>query len=670
MFSTNFIAIIVVLVAMVVALFIFYKKIMEDAEALGDDDNITSLAVLETTVNEVVVNTIRQQLKDLDLDENQMKQREALKNELRRAQYDASHGDSQAKSFMKKQIIRIITDTRNQHHVTPQNINDVMPFDIPSSLKTVDKFEILLYWYMNKELHEVTNYKTGETKLVSYGSDGMKQLMKDYSLDAPVQVIDDEGNPVYDDEGNPKYYSYYDITAEKIEEAYELKMEEMELTYDDKLNILAQRIFEDLWGFSKGVDILLDTSVDEVQGGVSGMPAGAYDIKNLNPNSLTYSYESIWIVSGGRKIRISALSFGTQDELVRVVQNIYKYETPRVLSKKNGNVVATTKSGARVVVFRPPFALSFGFIVRKFDSAPSIAPDKLLRDRGSDIAILVSKWLIKGMFNTAITGEQGTGKTTWLKSMIRFIPEDLSIRTQELTRELNLNFTYPNRNIISFVETESVSAQEGLDFQKKTSGDINIIGEVATAIAASWIIQTAKVASRMTMFTHHAKTWHDLVVAIRNNVMECGSYSNERSVDQLVAECINIDMHFEVDPAENHRWMERITYIYPVFDIPYPEPDLKSVKDDKEFVKSNILNEDEFRKRLTDRVTFDAYNLVEYDRQHNRYKYIGISEEVVNQIKKNVSKNEYIQFKKDMQTVQELERKYAEEDELSDNQAM
>ena len=44
-------------------------------------------------------------------------------------------------------------------------------------------------------------------------------------------------------------------------------------------------------------------------------------------------------------------------------------------------------------------------------------------------------------------------------------------------------------------------------FKKKTDGSVNIIGEVATDPVASWMIQAAQVASKFTLFTHHAKTF-------------------------------------------------------------------------------------------------------------------------------------------------------------------
>ena len=193
----------------------------------------------------------------------------------------------------------------------------------------------------------------------------------------------------------------------------------------------------------------------------------------------------------------------------RVVTNIYKYGANKTLSKKTGYVISTMNNGARVVVWQPPFANGYAFIARKFDSTESIAPENLIKGKNNIIPITLMKWFIKGEKTIPITGDQGTGKSTMLKSLIRFINPNFAIRVQEIAAELNLNYCYPNRNIVAFQETEHVKSQEGLNLQKKSSGDVNIIGEVTEAIQANYVIQTSMIASRFTMFTGHHKTAYD-----------------------------------------------------------------------------------------------------------------------------------------------------------------
>jgi pilus assembly protein CpaF len=277
--------------------------------------------------------------------------------------------------------------------------------------------------------------------------------------------------------------------------------------------------------------------------------------------------------------------------------------------------------GSRVVVVRPEFSESYAFLARKFDSAPSIAPEALLKDKNADLVIKLISWLVKGEQNIAITGDQGSGKTTMLKSIIRFIPENYALRIQELTPELNIRYAYPERNVMSFRETENITAQQGLDLQKKTSGTVNIIGEVADAQGASWVIQTAGVASRQTMFTNHSKSVYDLITSFRNSLMQVNNYRNDRTADTMVAKAINFDIHME---RENEiRRIGRITEIIPDEMQEYEPVSLE----DEDIFKKTMYNANDYFQRVTDRVSFKSRDLVVYDRENQCYRLVGLPTE-------------------------------------------
>lgn len=112
-------------------------------------------------------------------------------------------------------------------------------------------------------------------------------------------------------------------------------------------------------------------------------------------------------------------------------------------------------------------------------------------------------------------------------------------------------------------ETETVSGQECLDVQKKTDGSVNIIGEVATDPVASWMIQSAQVASKFTLFTHHAKTFPDLVTALRNSMLRAGVFKDERTAEEQVVSVLNFDIHLVKD-FRGRRYIERVTECIPV----------------------------------------------------------------------------------------------------------
>lgn len=636
--------IVLVLVIVAVAIVLWYKRAAATEEVEDYDDPYT-IEYLITYVKNSFATTLRRNLKDQNLTREEYQREQRIKRELRNAIRNSSIGDAKAKLFVQASITGIICSSKRLNPITETTIDKVIPFDEPYRMTVKDKFETLLYIYRHK-------VNPNDPSKRVYGTDGMSALFKEYKLNQPIA-------------GTNKYI----VTANQINDVYDQVMKTATLHFQDKKAILAQRIFEDLYGFGP-VDLLLDMSIDEVEGGVSGLPTGSYEFKTQQMKNAKFSYDSIWIVLSGLTINLDFLTFGSQDELVRVCNNIYRYDAPRVLSRTQGNVVATMKDGSRIVVVRPPFSDSYAFLARKFDSTPSIAPEALFRDKNAEYVIKLAKWLVKGSQNIAITGDQGTGKTTALKSFIRFIREDYTLRVQELTPELNLRYAYPDRNVLSFRETETISSQEGLDLQKKTSGTVNIIGEVATAEAASWIIQTAKVASKMTMFTHHAKTTKDLIVSLRNNMMQINNYSDDASVDEMIASSLNVDIHLE--RKKGKRYIGRITEIIPIRDRSYPVSNLGEVVDseghpvDMETLqRDNIINEDEYRRRITDRVLFSSRDMLRFNEDTREYEMLAMpSNEMLESMKEALTKEEEAEMMKDLEY---LESKIVHPEEIPAN---
>lgn len=581
----NYILIVIILVAGGYVAFRFFKTNYIDAEEELDIVNNYTIKHLIDLVAEEFAIVLKQNLREMNLTRAQLEAREKAKQELRESLKEAAYGNPQAKQYVKLYIRDFIQrEGVSKFGISEDTINEFIPFDIKSQLSNRDKFEILMHVYgLNLEAHETEG--------------AFIKFVDENNLLAPIQRSNGS--------------LHYEVTGEKLNEIYDSYMADKVLTYGDKLDILSERVFADYKGFG-AADILFDMGLDEIDVGVSGIPKDTYDIKQMNFDETEFSYESIWTVVHGINLKLSFLSLGSQDELMRVCNNVYKFNAPKALSKRNPKVVSTMKDGSRVVVSRPPFSDSWCFFVRKFDSMPSLEPEKVLRDENNVVPLTIIKWLIRGYCNIAVTGQQGTGKTTLLKSIITYFPEELNIRVQELAFETNLRYTYPQRNIVSFQETESVSSQEGLDLQKKTNGSCNILGEVATAEAASWLIQTSMVASLFAMFTHHAKTVHDLVIAIRNNLIDShggAGFQNEEAAEDMVARTINIDIHMV--RVKGHRYCSRITEIIPINDRRYPSE--LPENEEKNLNEKATLDQMENNKRSTDRELFKSVDLVVFE---------------------------------------------------------
>lgn len=198
-----------------------------------------------------------------------------------------------------------------------------------------------------------------------------------------------------------------------------------------------------------------------------------------------------------------------------------------------------------------------------------------------------------------------------LMAMIESIYETMNLRITETAFELHLRKIYPTRNILSMRETETISGQDCLDVQKKTDGSVNIIGEVATDPVASWMIQSAQVASKFTLFTHHAKTFPDLVTALRNSMLRAGVFKDEKTAEEQVVQVLNFDIHLVKD-FRGRRYIERVTECIPVEDkneYTYEHRDEKTLqgKIDKFFD-----NATRFFTKTTNRELYKYVNIMEW----------------------------------------------------------
>lgn len=490
-----------------------------------------NLEYLQKEIMMTITSILRENPYESGMDQGEVEGRLREKKELRKALKHCVFGDKNSKIYIKDYIKTLLL---GKYKLSNESIEEAIPFSRKQYLTCQDKFEILLYWY-EKEYH----------------LNALEQIIEQYQL----------AQPKYDKQGS----IYFEITKEDIETIYE-RIPLQSFTFMDKLNIVTQRIYQNYKG-NGSIDILRDMKIDGISGGVSGIPEGFHQNISLE-SKIEYknSYDSIWIFYHGKSIHLSFLGFHSQKELIRICKNIYRYDNPGQLSEVKGYIVNEMMDGSRVAVARPPFCESWVFFIRKFDTVLQENMEKLITDKNKELPIQFIKWLVKGCQIIGITGEQGSGKTTILMSMIGFIHPTYNLRIQELSFELHLRKIYPNRNIVTFRETASITGQEGLDFQKKSDGAVNILGEVASAPVSAWLVQMAQVASLFTLFTHHAKTTENLVTALRNALLQEGGFHNERIATEQVVDAINFDIHMKKD-VNGHRYIERITEIVPKKEI-------------------------------------------------------------------------------------------------------
>ncbi len=475
---------------------------------------LLSREFLLQAVSDAFQETLRINVLEMSLSREEMEQKMAYKTSLRRALRRCGMGDLQAKAYVQEMIQEILV---HKCGVNEDNLGQVLPYTHPDRLSDQDCMDILLFIYSGK-----------------YGEEAMEQMMKEmYGQAQPV----------------------YEVKGSDVRRLYQEKSKGL-VGYPEALKVLVRQIYGAYKGFGP-VDVLLEQKIDGVSGGVSGLTPE--DFTRVPMQKGSYAHDSVWMYYHGVSVHLSCLTFGSQAQLERICKNIYRYRAKGQLTEANGYKVNEMLDGSRVVVCRPPFCESWVFFVRKFDSVEHKTLPELLKDRNWEYPAALLQWLIQGCQNVAITGSQGTGKTTLLMALVGFIHPSYTLRIQEMAFELHLRRTYPFRNIVTFRETDTVSGQEGLDLQKKTDGCVNILGEVASAPVASYMIQMATTASLFTVFTHHAKTTDHLITAMRNALLSQNIFTNEKIAQNQVVDVLQFDVH--LNHMDGHRYIDRVTEI-------------------------------------------------------------------------------------------------------------
>lgn len=512
----------------------------------------------------------------LNLNKYETMKNERSRDTLRGALKLCAQGNISLKLFVRDYIKDLL---QRRLGVTEDTIDLIIPFEQSSQLTAQDKFEILLFVYKEK-----------------YDYDALNKLIEENGFDQPKG-----------DGSRAKFF----VTGAEINALYDAAVKSgLELSFFDKLDIVSQRIYQMTYGLG-AVDEIRDMNIDGLNCGTSGIPSTFYSYQT-NPNTVSndgelpaMAYNAIWVMHHGALLHLRCIGFGSERELERVTRLVYRYDNPGTLDAARGFIVNFSQDGCRVTAARPPFAESWMFFVRKFGTAGSSWQDAYPY-KGINRLIELVYWLVIGQKNIAITGGQGVGKTSFLAKVVDFLPESAGIRIQEMAFELFLRKLYPWRNIASFRETTTVTAQSGIEFSKKTDGTASIFGEIAQAAVASLAIQMGESGSAQVYFTNHAKTSQELIDSFRNSMIEAAGFNNEELVERTVAKTLNFDIHLKYVNGVG-RFIERVSMIVPRGAEDYPD-----VLEDAQM---------EYFYRRTDRQIFDVVDILKFE--NGEFVYTG-----------------------------------------------
>lgn len=452
----------------------------------------------------------------------------------------------------------------------------------------------------------------------TYKAGSFNYLIQKYGWDKVRYTIEDGTVPSFN------------ISVEDLQEAYDNEIIEP-LSFREALAVVSTLIYIEYKGMGV-VDTLRTMNIDGFNIGTSGSIMNV----NLGEEALNWrAPRSVWIYYQGTYIHVQFLTFKTEEELRRVVQLIARYNNPGPLTEKRGYLVNTMYDKSRVLALRPPASEFWACFVRKFNLSSNtlnalidpIKKDSATRKpildadgneqhkyKNAQLAEQLIKLLMRGQVTTAFTGRQGSGKTTMMVGAISQVDARFNIRVLEMAPEMYLREIYPMRNILSVAETPTVTAAMLQDALKKSDAALSIVGEVATDIIASRMIQMGQVASIFTIFSHHANRTVDLVHALTNSVVAAsGGTATPATVEPQIIDVIKVDAHLDYDVVGN-RYIERVTEIVRLDSIPYPD----QMPGEGLSAYQVRLNK-EYYTRRTDRLTFTTVDVLRFNTRTFEY---------------------------------------------------
>ncbi len=529
--QTNIIAIAVILSIVLISFYFIFKKDPEPDDDIEEDK--FSFPYLKEHVKRKINEIVDQNINELIINRKEMKKRQYQKARLSKSVRTCAQGNIGEREYLKDYIKDLL---QNDLGVSDETINQIIPFHNREFLTPQDKFEIL-YTEFNRE---------NENRYCAF--DMLNRL---YSLEH---------------EKSNEYGAYYEVTPEDIDKLFD-KVHKP-LRYVDKLEIVTQRIYQEVYGNSVADILRYDTSIDGISGGCSGSSTEQYnyleEIYGTGSTRKAKTYNSLWIFYHGKAIYLSFLSFASLQDLIRTCKNLYRYGTVGHLNSKAGYKLTYQADGSRVVVVRPNFSTHWAFFLRKFDSSKNMGIDKLIRVEGSEEVVNMLKWIVKGCLNAVLSGDQNSGKTTCLKAMSEFFDRRNPVRTTEQEFELWLNNAYDSMNCLCLRSTEGISVMDAVNIQKKMDAAIMLLGEVNSFELAAAYLSLCLSGTKSALCTCHCVSTEDLVDYFRNAVIANGIFKTEITAEEQIANSVHIDIHWEKSP-DGKRYISYINEI-----IPYP----------------------------------------------------------------------------------------------------
>ena len=324
---------------------------------------------------------------------------------------------------------------------------------------------------------------------------------------------------------------------------------------------LIEEILDEVFGLGPLEPLLKDPSISDIM--VNG-------------------FDNVYIERAGRMVETN-IRFKDQAHVRMIIERIVS-AVGRRIDDSSPIVDARLQDGSRVCAVIPPLSLIGPVLsIRRYGSRVLSTEDLLKLETFTTGMLDFLSGCVEARLNIVISGGSGSGKTTMLNTLSRFIPEEERIVTIEDTAELQLQQNHVVRLETRTPNIEGAGAITQRDLvinSLRMRPDRIIVGESRGPEALD-MLQAMNTGHDGSMTTVHANSPRDAFSRLETMVMMASQHVPDKVIRQQLASAINIVVHC----TRLNDGSRRVTAIGEVIGV---EHDLVHMHDIYEFERSGI----------------------------------------------------------------------------------
>ena len=323
-----------------------------------------------------------------------------------------------------------------------------------------------------------------------------------------------------------------------------LNMDAMKAVNRDRLRSEVQRVVEGILREDRLPVTMAERYrlVEEILDEVFGLGPLEPLLKDPNISDiLVNTHKHVFIEKHGKLIETN-IRFKDDKHLLHVIEKIVN-SVGRRIDESVPLVDARLADGSRVNAIIPPLAVDGPSLsIRRFGRKVISNEDMLVNKTMSPSMMEFLRACVQGRMNIVVSGGTGSGKTTFLNCLSRFIPEDERVVTIEDTAELQLQV----ENALSFETRPPNIEGKGMVTQRqllmtalRMRPDRILLGEVRGGEALD-MLQAMGTGVEGSMTTVHANTPADAFSRLETMVMMAKLDLPSKFVRQQMASVVHM----------------------------------------------------------------------------------------------------------------------------------